>query len=120
VLYIEDNPVNVLLMEAMLAQQTSLKLISAELPVAGLQLAQAQRPDLILLDIQLPGIDGYEVLRRLRADEGTRDIPVIAISANAMPADLERGLAAGFRDYLTKPIDQRVLVAALNKALQRA
>jgi len=120
VLYIEDNPVNVLLMEAMLAQQTRLQLISAELPEAGLQLARAQRPDLILLDIQLPGIDGYEVLRRLRADEGTRDIPVIAISANAMPADLERGLAAGFRDYLTKPIDQRVLVAALNKALQRA
>jgi CheY-like chemotaxis protein len=107
-------------MEAMLAQQTRLHLISAELPEAGLQLARAQRPDLILLDIQLPGIDGYEVLRRLRADEGTRDIPVIAISANAMPADLERGLAAGFRDYLTKPIDQRVLVAALNKALQRA
>jgi len=120
VLYIEDNPVNVLLMEAMLAQQTRLKLISAELPEAGLQLAQAQRPDLILLDIQLPGIDGYEVLRRLRADEGTLDIPVIAISANAMPADRERGLAAGFHDYLTKPIDQRVLVAALNKALQRA
>jgi CheY-like chemotaxis protein len=120
VLYIEDNPVNVLLMEAVLAQQTRLHLISAELPEAGLQLARAQRPDLILLDIQLPGIDGYEVLRRLRADEGTRDIPVIAISANAMPADLERGLAAGFRDYLTKPIDQRVLVAALNKALQRA
>ena len=61
-----------------------------------------------------------EVLRRLRADEGTRDIPVIAISANAMPADRERGQAAGFHDYLTKPIDQRVLVAALNKALQRA
>jgi PAS domain S-box-containing protein len=120
VLYIEDNPVNVLLMEAMLAQQTRLRLISAELPEAGLQLAQAQRADLILLDIQLPGIDGYEVLRRLRADEGTRDIPVIAISANAMPADLERGLAAGFHDYLTKPIDQRVLVAALSKALQRA
>ena len=120
VLYIEDNPVNVLLMEAMLTQQTRLRLISAELPEAGLQLARAQRPDLILLDIQLPGMDGYEVLRRLRADEGTRDIPVIAVSANAMPADIERGLAAGFDAYLTTPIDQCVLVAAVQSALHRA
>ena len=60
------------------------------------------------------------MLRRLRADEGTRGIPVIAVSANAMPADIERGLAAGFDDYLTKPIDQRVLMAALQRLLQRA
>jgi PAS domain S-box-containing protein len=120
VLYIEDNPVNVLLMEAMLGQQARLRLISAELPEAGLQLARERRPKLILLDIQLPGMDGYEVLRRLRADEGTRGIPVVAVSANAMPADVARGMAAGFDDYLTKPIDQRVLVAAVDKALQRA
>ena len=119
VLYIEDNAVNVLLMEAMLGQQTHLRLISADLPEAGLQMAHAQRPDLILLDIQLPGIDGFEVLRRLRADAATRDIPVIAVSANAMPADIERGRLAGFDDYLTKPIDQQVLVAALHRALRR-
>ena len=119
VLYIEDNAVNVLLMEAMLGQQTRLRLISADLPEAGLQMAHAQRPDLILLDIQLPGIDGFEVLRRLRADAATRDIPVIAVSANAMPADIERGRLAGFDDYLTKPIDQQVLVAALHRALRR-
>ena len=120
VLYIEDNAVNVLLMEAMLAQQTRLRMLSAETPEAGLQMACAQRPDLILLDIQLPGIDGYEVLRRLRADEATHDIPVIAISANALRADIERGHAAGFDDYLTKPIDQRVLVATLKRVVQRA
>jgi CheY-like chemotaxis protein len=119
VLYVEDNPVNVLLMEAMLGQQTRLRLISTDLPQAGLQLAREQQPDLVLLDIQLPGMDGYEVLRRLRADEGTRGIPVIAVSANAMPADIERGLAAGFDDYLTKPIDQRVLVTMLQRVLQR-
>jgi PAS domain S-box-containing protein len=119
VLYVEDNPVNVLLMEAMLGQQTQLRLISAELPETGLQLAQEHRPDLVLLDIQLPGIDGYEVLRRLRAGEGTRDIPVIAVSANAMPGDIERGEAAGFDAYLTKPIDQRVLMATLQRVLQR-
>jgi CheY-like chemotaxis protein len=82
-------------------------------------MARTQRPDLILLDIQLPGIDGYEVLRRLRSEDGTRDIPVIAISANAMPADVERGISAGFDNYLTKPIDQRVLVAALQRVLPR-
>ena len=119
VLYVEDNPVNVLLMEAMLGQQTQLRLISAELPETGLQLARERRPDLVLLDIQLPGIDGYEVLRRLRADDGTRDIPVIAVSANAMPGDIERGQAAGFDAYLTKPIDQRVLMATLQRVLQR-
>ena len=120
VLYIEDNAVNVLLMEAMLAQQTRLRMLSAETPETGLQMACAQRPDLILLDIQLPGIDGYEVLRRLRADEATHDIPVIAISANALRADIERGRAAGFDDYLTKPIDQRALVATLKRVVQRA
>jgi PAS domain S-box-containing protein len=119
VLYIEDNTVNVLLMEAMLAQQTRLHMLSAATPEAGLQMACTQRPDLILLDIQLPGIDGYEVLRRLRADEATRDIPVIAISANALRADIDRGRAAGFDDYLTKPIDQRVLVEALKRVVQR-
>jgi CheY-like chemotaxis protein len=108
----------VLLMEAMLGQQTRLRLLSADLPEAGLQIARTQRPDLILLDIQLPGIDGYEVLRQLRAEDATREIPVIAISANATRADIERGRAAGFEDYLTKPIDQHLLVAALQRALR--
>jgi PAS domain S-box-containing protein len=119
VLYIEDNAVNLLLIEAMLAQQTRLRLLSAERPEAGLELARSARPDVILLDIQLPGIDGYEVLRRLRADECTRDTPVVAISAHALRADVERGRGAGFDDYLTKPIDQQLLVAALRLALQR-
>jgi CheY-like chemotaxis protein len=118
-LYIEDNPVNVLLMEAMLAQQSGLRLISAALPEQGLELAQAEQPELILLDIQLPGIDGYEVLRRLRAAALTRDTAVIAISANAMPGDIERGREAGFDDYLTKPLDQLQLLAVVAKALGR-
>jgi PAS domain S-box-containing protein len=118
VLYIEDNPVNVLLLEALLQQQTGLRMLSAALPEPGLQMAQAQRPDVILLDIQLPGIDGYEVLRRLRADPRTRDTPVIALSANAMPADVARGHAAGFDDYLTKPVDQLQLLLSLRRALK--
>jgi CheY-like chemotaxis protein len=74
-------------------------------------------PDLILLDIQLPGIDGFEVLRRLRGDAVTCAIPVVAVSANALRSDIERGLAAGFVDYLTKPIDQRLLLATLRRLL---
>jgi CheY-like chemotaxis protein len=117
VLYIEDNPVNVLLMEAMLARLPGLQLLIASLPEPGLQLAMDERPDLILLDIQLPGMDGFEVLRRLRQVVATREIPVIAVSASAMPDDLERGRAAGFANYLTKPLDMRQLLRAVAAAL---
>jgi CheY-like chemotaxis protein len=113
VLYIEDNPVNVLLMEAVLEREAAWRLIHSPLPELGLKMAEAQQPDLILLDIQLPGIDGYEVLRRLRATESTRAIPVVAISASAMHGDVEKGLAAGFGDYLTKPLDLQRLLALL-------
>jgi hypothetical protein len=76
-----------------------------------------ERPDLILLDIQLPEMDGFEVLRRLRLHDATREIPVIAVSANAMPGDIEHGLAAGFIDYLTKPLDMQKLIIAVEQAL---
>jgi CheY-like chemotaxis protein len=117
VLYIEDNAVNVLLMEAILAQQPGLRLLTASLPGQGLLMARAEKPDLILLDIQLPGMDGFEVLQRLRGAEATRSIPVIAISANAMRGDLERGREAGFADYLTKPLDIQQVLAAVNRSL---
>jgi signal transduction histidine kinase len=117
VLYIEDNPVNLLLMEAMLARIGGLYVSTAELPGIGLQMAIDERPDLILLDIQLPDMDGYEVLRRLRLHEATRRIPVIAVSANAMPGDVEQGLAAGFAQYVTKPLEMRRLAAAVKQVL---
>ncbi|MES2959036.1 MAG: PAS domain S-box protein [Pseudomonadota bacterium] len=117
VLYIEDNPVNVLLMDAMLARLPGLRVLSAALPLPGLELARSERPDLILVDIQLPGIDGFEVLRRLRADARTRRIPVVAVSANAMQADIDAGLAAGFAVYLTKPIDLVQLLASVQRVL---
>jgi PAS domain S-box-containing protein len=120
VLYIEDNPVNVLLMEAMLSRIDNLRMRAASLPALGLQMATDERPDLILLDIQLPGMDGFEVLRRLRLNAATRAIPVIAVSANAMDADLRRGLEAGFARYLTKPLDMRQLLAAVESALAAA
>ena len=117
VLYIEDNAVNVLLMEAMLARLPGLRVLSALLPLPGLDLARSERPDLILLDIQLPGIDGYEVLRRLRAHDDTRSIPVVAVSANAMQADIDAGLAAGLAAYLTKPIDLEHLLDTVQRVL---
>jgi len=115
VLYIEDNPVNVMLMEALLEREPGVRLKCAPLPEVGLALARAAPPDLLLLDIQLPGMDGFEVLRRLRADPATRQVPVAAVSANAMPADLARAREAGFDDYLTKPIDFDRLRALLQR-----
>ncbi len=117
VLYVEDNPVNVALMEAVLARRPGLRLIVAPLPGLGLDIARAERPDLILVDIQLPGMDGYELLRRLRQAEATRHTPVFAISANALPADVKRGHEAGFMRYLTKPFDVAELLAAVDEAL---
>jgi PAS domain S-box-containing protein len=119
VLYIEDNPVNLLLMEAMLEHEPGVRLITAQDPLLGITLARTERPQLILLDIQLPGIDGFEVLRRLRGAAALRDIPVIAISANAMRSDIQQGLDAGFDDYLTKPLDLTHLRERVRRALQR-
>ncbi len=105
VLYIEDNPVNVVLMEAMLAHLQEVQLECAALPIEGLQKALREPPDLVLLDIQMPGMDGFEVLARLRANATTAAVPVLAVSANAMRADRDAAIAAGFSDYLTKPVD---------------
>ncbi len=117
VLYIEDNPVNQLLMQGMLAHRPGTALTLADLPEPGLALARSLQPDLVLLDIQLPGMSGHEVLRALRADEPTRGIPVIAVSANAMSEDLAQARAAGFDDYLTKPLDMARLLDAMARAL---
>ena len=116
-LCIEDNPANLRLVERILAERPNLHLRTANVPSLGLELALAQRPALILLDINLPDMDGFEVMRRLLENPETRDIPVLAISANAMPDDLARGKAAGFVDYLTKPLDVGVFLAAVDAAL---
>ena len=105
VLYIEDNLANLRFMSHLLGRRSNLHLITATEPLQGLTLAETQQPDLILLDIHLPEMDGYEVFSRLQALDATRHIPVIAVSANAMPEDIKRAQSAGFRDYCTKPID---------------
>ena len=118
ILYIEDNPANLKMVEHLIRRRPNLTLISALNPVLGLELASAHYPDLILLDIQLPDMDGYQVLKRLQADEQTRNTPVIAISANAMPRDIKRGEAAGFVEYLTKPINAKQFMQVLDQTLK--
>ena len=115
ILYIEDNPVNVLLVEELIRSVGGLTLVSEVTGTDGVAKARAMRPDLVLVDLQLPDFDGYEVLRRLRDDPATQTIRCVALSANAMPEDIERGLAAGFADYWTKPIDFSSFVPALKR-----
>ncbi len=117
VLYIEDNPANLKLVELVIAKRTSAQLLSAMEPEQGLVLARTERPELILLDINLPGMDGYEVLRRLRAMPETASIPVIALTANAMNEQVGRGDEAGFDGYLTKPLDVNAFLGLLQHYL---
>ncbi|MAG37219.1 MAG: hybrid sensor histidine kinase/response regulator [Dehalococcoidia bacterium] len=104
-LHVEDNPSSLALVERILRRRPQIKLLSAPQAHMGLELARAHGPDLIVLDINLPGMSGLEALEWLRTHEETRTTPVIALSANAMPRDVEEGLAAGFQRYLTKPLD---------------
>lgn len=117
ILYIEDNPANLRLMEQIIGKRKHSKLISAHTGEWGIELAQAYRPDLILLDINMLGLDGYQVLEILKASPALKDIPVFAITANAMNSDIERGMAAGFTAYLTKPLDVYKFHALLDSLL---
>ncbi|MDD3326326.1 MAG: response regulator [Zoogloea sp.] len=117
VLYVEDNPANQRLMHDIFEDFDTCSLICAHEAALGIELARAEPPALILMDINLPGMDGYAALAVLKADPATGSIPVVALSANAMPADVERGLAAGFADYLTKPLDFTRLHAVLAQYL---
>jgi len=119
VLYIEDNPVNVLIVSELVARFDGIAMASEETGEAGVARARAWRPDLVLIDMQLPDIDGFEVLRRLRADPATAGLTCIALSANAMPEDIARALAAGMDDYWTKPVDFRAFAAAIDRMFER-
>ncbi|MFN0183230.1 MAG: ATP-binding protein [Aquabacterium sp.] len=119
VLYIEDNAVNAAVMEAQLTLATRLTLHHERHPLAGLERARRLRPDLILLDLQLPDIDGFEVLRRLRTEPATAGIPVVAVSAEASPQTQARTQAAGFDAHLTKPLELSRLVQTLQAVLSR-
>jgi len=120
VLYIEDNPVNVALMEAMLARLPGVALRCAAIPQDGLRMAADSPPALILLDIQMPGMDGFEVLARLRSRRATAHIPVVAVSANALPGDVEAAMKAGFSAYLTKPLGLDELLQTVQRMLRES
>ncbi len=120
VLYIEDNPANMKLVEQLIARSPDLRLLTAVNAVIGIEIVRNARPDVILMDINLPGISGIEALLLLREDPETARIPVIAISANAMARDIAMGRDAGFFSYLTKPIKINELMNTLYEALKFA
>lgn len=117
VLYVEDNPANLELVELIVARRPDLRLLGAADASVGIEFARVYQPALILMDINLPGISGIEAMEILRADPSTAHIPILALSANAVPHDIERGMAAGFFNYITKPIKVNQFMAALDQAL---
>ena len=119
-LYVEDNPANLKLVEQLIARRPDMRLLSVADGNLGIELARDNQPDVILMDINLPGISGIQALKILREDPVTAHIPVLAISANAMPHDIKNGLEAGFFRYLTKPIKVNEFMDALNVALEYA
>ncbi len=119
-LYVEDNPANLMLVEQLVARRSDLKLLTAIDAHLGIALARAYQPAVILMDINLPGLTGYGALRILLNDPQTSHIPVLALSANAVPRDIERGMAAGFFRYLTKPIQIAEFMEAIDVALVHA
>jgi len=119
-LYVEDNPANLKLVEQLIARRPDMRLLSAVNGNSGIEIARVSQPEVILMDINLPGINGFEALKILREDPVTAHIPVLAISASAMPHDIKKGLEAGFFCYLTKPIKVNEFMDALNVALEFA
>jgi CheY-like chemotaxis protein len=116
-LYVEDNPANLQLVEEIISRRPDLHLLSAADGNLGVEFALAYQPEVILMDINLPGISGIEAMKIISADPSTAHIPIIALSANAMPQDIKKALAAGFFNYLTKPIKVDQLLDALDTAL---
>jgi signal transduction histidine kinase/ActR/RegA family two-component response regulator len=117
VLYVEDNPANIQLMEVMIRQIGNTKLLTAYNAEQGLDIARSEKPDLILMDINLPGMNGIEALEKLQDTSETRNTPVIAISTAIMPKDVETGLKAGFRNYITKPIKVPAVITIIEETL---
>lgn len=117
ILYIEDNAANLTLVEHLIARRENLNLLSAGTGHHGIALARVNSPSLILMDINLPDINGFEALRLLRMDPLTANIPVIALSSDAYPKQIQRGIEAGFTVYLTKPFVIGGLMDAIDACL---
>ena len=119
-LYVEDDPANLKLVEKIIARRPELRLLTAVNGNSGIEIARVSQPEVILMDINLPDISGFKALEILRSDPATARIPVIALSGNAMPVNIESGLEAGFFRYLTKPINLSEFMDALDLALEFA
>jgi CheY-like chemotaxis protein len=119
-LYVEDNPANLELVEQLVARRSDLRLLTAADGNLGIQLARTHLPKVILMDIHLPCISGMEAMKILRADAATAHIPIIAISADALPHNIKQAVDAGFFDYLTKPIKVAKFMNSLDAALKVA
>lgn len=117
-LQVEDNPANSSLVEELILRRSELKVITAAKGYQGIEMARSYKPDVILMDINLSDINGFDVLRILAKDPAAAHIPVIAISSDAHPSQITDGLAAGFFRYLTKPFRIEVLMATIDLALE--
>lgn len=117
ILYIEDNLYNVQLVERLLLQRPDIQLLTSVQGSPGIGIAQTRHPDLILLDVHLPDINGFDVLERLRLDAATANIPIVVLSADATPGQVRRFRDAGANEYLTKPLDLKLLLALIDNYL---
>jgi CheY-like chemotaxis protein len=117
VLYIEDNDDNIYMLKMRLELLDEFEVLTAEDGEKGCEMAAAERPDIVLMDLEMPGIDGWEATRRLKSNPDTRDIPVIALSAHALAGSREKALAAGCDEFDTKPVEFDRLVATLRRIL---
>ena len=117
VLYIEDNDDNIYMLKMRLELLDEFEVLTADDGEKGCEMAAAERPDIVLMDLEMPGIDGWEATRRLKSNPDTRDIPVIALSAHALAGSREKALAAGCDEFDTKPVEFDRLVATLRRVL---
>jgi CheY-like chemotaxis protein len=117
ILYIEDNDDNVYMLKMRLELLGDFEVLSAENGETGCEMAATEQPDIILMDLEMPVVDGWEATRRLKGSQTTRDIPIIALSAHALAGEREKALAAGCNDFDTKPIEFDRLVATLRRVL---
>jgi CheY-like chemotaxis protein len=117
VLYVEDNDDNVYMLKMRLELLEDFEVVTAEDGEKGCAMARSERPDIILMDLEMPVVDGWEATRRLKADPQTRDIPIIALSAHALAGEREKALAAGCDEFDTKPIEFQRLLATLRRVL---
>jgi len=118
VLYIEDNPDNLELVRKILERRPNIKLLTAHEPGLGIDLAELHKPEIIFLDLNLPRMDGYSVLRNIKSQTWGENIPVVAVTAFAMPRDIDQGLKSGFAEYLTKPLDVIKFLSVVDKILK--